>query len=191
MTTERYLAARAIQLFAGASRRSTTSGCSRARTTRAVDRTGEGRAINRHDYTAVEIDVALQRPVVRRLLDLVRLRNTHAAFDGELSVEADDEHSIRLQWVRGDLSVALEVDFASGQAVKVDHGSANADREVVGMRAFWPGTPWVELERRRRSRDGHRRRLLGCDRWQADDGQDGAEDDDRADPLPWIEPLTK
>ena len=54
----------------------------------AVERTGEGRAINRHDYTAVEIDSALEHPVVQRLLELVRLRKEHPAFDGELEDQA-------------------------------------------------------------------------------------------------------
>ena len=102
-------------------RRSTTSACSPARTTTlAVERTGEGRAINRHDYAADEIDAALDRPVVRRLIDLVRLRNTHPAFDGELSVETDTEHSIRLRWLGADSEVTLEVDFASGRASVID-----------------------------------------------------------------------
>lgn len=48
----------------------------------AVQRSGEGRAINRHDYGIDEIGDALGRPVVRRLVELIRLRNTHPAFDG-------------------------------------------------------------------------------------------------------------
>ncbi len=76
----------------------------------AVERTGEGRAINRHDYRLDEIQVALQRPVVRRLVDLIRLRNTHPAFDGELDVEADDPHLLRLRWGANDSSLELVVD---------------------------------------------------------------------------------
>ena len=75
-----------------------------------MERTGEGRAINRHDYRLDEIDAALKRPVVRRLLELIRLRNTHPAFDGELDVEADDPHLLRLRWRAGDTSLRLEID---------------------------------------------------------------------------------
>ena len=37
-----------------------------------------------------EIKHALDRPIVRRVTDLVRLRNIHPAFDGTLEVGADD-----------------------------------------------------------------------------------------------------
>ena len=72
----------------GACRRSTTSACWPERTTAAaVERTGDGRAINRHDYPRRD-PRALDRPAVGRILDLVRLRNTHPAFDGVLRVHA-------------------------------------------------------------------------------------------------------
>ncbi len=83
-------------------------------------RTGEGRAINRHDYTLSEIAHALDRPIVRRVMDLVRLRNIHPAFDGTLEVEADDDHSVRLRWRHGADVATLDVDFAGGGAVLTD-----------------------------------------------------------------------
>ena len=80
---ERYLAARAIQLFArGVPQIYYVGLLAGANDHGAVERTGEGRAINRHDYTGDEIEGALGRPVVKRVVDLVRLRNTHRAFDG-------------------------------------------------------------------------------------------------------------
>ncbi len=45
-------------------------------------RTGVGRDVNRHYYTPAEIDAALARPVVQRLLALLRWRATEPAFDG-------------------------------------------------------------------------------------------------------------
>jgi DNA-binding response OmpR family regulator len=50
-----------------------------------VERTGEGRAVNRHDYQVSEIDVALDRPVVKRLLELLRLRVQHLDLDDAMS----------------------------------------------------------------------------------------------------------
>ena len=89
---ERYLAARAIQLFArGVPQVYYVGLLAGENDLDAVERTGEGRAINRHDYRLDEIHAALERPVVGRLLDLIRLRNTHPAFDGELFVEGDGE----------------------------------------------------------------------------------------------------
>ena len=114
---ERYVAARAIQLFArGVPQIYYVGLLAGVNDTVAVERTGEGRAINRHDYTAAEIQAALDRSVVSRVVDLVRLRNTHPAFDGDLVVEADADHAVRLQWRCGSDVIKLDVDFADGCA---------------------------------------------------------------------------
>ena len=59
---------------------------------------GRGPRVNRHDYSVDEIETALRRPVVGRLLELIRLRNTHPAFEGALRVEVDGGSSIRMEW---------------------------------------------------------------------------------------------
>jgi sucrose phosphorylase len=112
---DRYLAARAIQLFArGVPQVYYVGLLAGENDLAALARTGEGRAINRHDYTLDEIADALERPVVRRLLELIRLRNTHPAFDGELHV---DYHRsvLRLRWNNPGTSCGLDVDVASGR----------------------------------------------------------------------------
>jgi sucrose phosphorylase len=118
---DRYLAARAIQLFArGVPQVYYVGLLAGMNDLDGVKRTGEGRAINRHDYGLDELDAALRRPVVRRLIDLVRLRNMHPAFDGELRVEAPTDSSLRLEWQHHGHSIALEVDLGHGQSVVVD-----------------------------------------------------------------------
>ena len=117
----RYLAARAIQLFArGVPQIYYVGLLAGANDHASVERTGEGRAINRHDYTPGEIEAALDRPVVRRIIDLVRLRNSHPAFAGDLAVEADADSAIRLQWRYGTDVITLDVDFAGGCAALTD-----------------------------------------------------------------------
>jgi sucrose phosphorylase len=81
----------------------------------AVARTGEGRAINRHDDTAAEIEAALERPVVKRILELVRLRKDHPAFDAELEVTLQDTSRLRMTWSHGHETVELMADIASGE----------------------------------------------------------------------------
>jgi sucrose phosphorylase len=113
---DRYVAARAIQLFAkGVPQIYYVGLLAGENDLAAVEGTGEGRAINRHDYTIDEVDDALRRPVVRRVLELVRLRNTHPAFDGELDV-AGDGSSLRLRWCNADAACSLDVDLESGRA---------------------------------------------------------------------------
>jgi sucrose phosphorylase len=120
---ERYLAARAIQLFAKGVPQIYYVGLLAGENDHlAVEQTGEGRAINRRNYTSDDVKTALGRPVVHRLTDLVRLRRSHPAFDGEACIDADDERSLRIRWVQGNVVLVLEVDFAAGQATIVDQG---------------------------------------------------------------------
>ncbi len=124
---ERYVAARAIQLFAKGVPQIYYVGLLAGENDHdAVDRTGEGRAINRHDFTGDQVQVALDRPVVTRVVDLVRLRNTHPVFEGEVCVETDDDRSIRLRWQNGGEALALDVDFAAGDAAVTSGGRRNA-----------------------------------------------------------------
>jgi sucrose 6(F)-phosphate phosphorylase len=113
---DRYLAARAIQLFAkGVPQIYYVGLLAGENDDEAVARTGEGRAINRHDYTMQEIDSALDTTVVGRLLELIRLRNTHPAFDGELHVERAGGKGLRLTWSGPDATCSLGVDVATGR----------------------------------------------------------------------------
>lgn len=79
-------------------------------------RTGVGRDINRHYYSQEEILRNLQRPLVRQLLDLIRLRNRHPAFGGEFSHGGAGAELV-LRWQRGAHYAELRVDFANGEHV--------------------------------------------------------------------------
>ena len=79
-------------------------------------RTGVGRDINRHYYNRDEIDQALARPVVRLLLDLIRLRNAHPAFSGEFRLEDSADEVLEMQWVSGAHFARLRVDLRTSSA---------------------------------------------------------------------------
>ena len=49
-----------------------------------MEEQGAGRAINRHRFSLEEAEANLERPVVRALLQLMRFRNTHPAFNGQV-----------------------------------------------------------------------------------------------------------
>jgi sucrose phosphorylase len=117
---DRYVAARAVQLFARGVPQIYYVGLLAGENDHpAVTDSGEGRSINRHDYTAQEVRDAIRRPVVQRVMDLVRLRNTHPAFAGHLDVATTDETTIQLRWRHGDDACELEVDLRSGRAAIV------------------------------------------------------------------------
>jgi sucrose phosphorylase len=118
---DKYVAARAIQLFArGVPQVYYVGLLAGENDLAAVARTGDGRAINRHDYTMAEIVDALDRPVVARIIELIKLRNTHPAFAGTMSVEKLTPRTIAMRWTNAAANLALEVDFRAGRARVVD-----------------------------------------------------------------------
>ena len=76
-------------------------------------RTGVGRDINRHYYTRDEIERELQRPLVQKLLGLIRLRNTHPAFAGRFELQATGGNMLSLKWSNADQFAHLSVDFVA------------------------------------------------------------------------------
>ena len=79
-------------------------------------RTGTGRDINRHYYTNEELEISLKQPLVQRLIELIRLRNSHPAFNGEFHVEAPTENLIEMGWEEGEHWIKLSVDLSAPNA---------------------------------------------------------------------------
>ena len=73
-------------------------------------------SINRHHYPRAEIDEALERPVVQRLCELIRLRNTHPAFNGRFELLDTPDDQLALRWQHQGRSVTLRVDLKAGRA---------------------------------------------------------------------------
>jgi sucrose phosphorylase len=78
-------------------------------------RSGVGRDINRHHYTRGEIEEALARPVVADLVALIRLRNTHPAFQGEFELLPSDATSLDMRWHNAGAEARLRVDLATAE----------------------------------------------------------------------------
>jgi sucrose phosphorylase len=53
--------------------------------------------------------------VVRSLLELIRLRNEHPAFNGRFELEETGDERLRLRWSAGSDYALLDADLASGQ----------------------------------------------------------------------------
>lgn len=82
-----------------------------------VAATGEGREINRHNYSMEEIRESLKKPVVQRLMALIRFRNEYEAFQGEFQVLDSPQDGLRLAWTKGDFYCELKVDLPTGRSV--------------------------------------------------------------------------
>ena len=74
-----------------------------------LESTKEGRNINRHYYDLEEIEREVQRPVVQSLFNLLKFRNTSAAFDGEFAVDMEDANTIRISWTNTDANTVAEL----------------------------------------------------------------------------------
>lgn len=80
-----------------------------------LTRTKVGRDINRHYYSREEVLQAIQKPMVARLLDLIRLRNEHPAFNGVFRHSASADHALTLSWTAETDWIRLEVDLTNKQ----------------------------------------------------------------------------
>jgi sucrose phosphorylase len=125
-----YIAARAIQLFApGVPQIYYVGLLAGGNDLDAVDRTGDGRAINRHTYTPGEITAAVKKPVVQRLIRLIRFRNGHSAFQGRFQVRETSDRRISLTWDHNRSFCTLEVDletFRSEISYREDKGTVTS-----------------------------------------------------------------
>jgi sucrose phosphorylase len=109
---EAYLAARALQLFLPGIPQIYYVGLLGGTNDLALlERTRVGRDINRHYYTRAEVDRALTTPLVQRLCELIRLRNSHPAFGGAFELLESAAEALRVRWSCGREHAELEIDL--------------------------------------------------------------------------------
>jgi sucrose phosphorylase len=107
-----YVLARAIQLFTPGIPQIYYVGLLAGRNDVALlERTGVGRDINRKYFSHEEVRAALRRPVVQKLCELIRLRNSHPAFSGSFSVADGPDDDLVMRWRNGREHAELRVDF--------------------------------------------------------------------------------
>ncbi|WP_342438901.1 sucrose phosphorylase [Paenibacillus sp. FSL L8-0436] len=63
-----------------------------------LESTKEGRNINRHYYTKEEIEAETKRPVVQKLFQLLKFRNSCPAFSGDIAVQEKSSHELEITW---------------------------------------------------------------------------------------------
>ena len=94
-----YLAARTIQFFApGVPQIYYVGLLAGENDIDLVEKTRNGRDINRHNFTLDEIDEAVQKPVVKRLIRLMEFRNTYPAFKGDFAIMPSPESKVVLSY---------------------------------------------------------------------------------------------
>ncbi len=126
-----YLIARAIQFFAPGIPQVYYVGLLAGQNDmELLKRTQAGRDINRHYYSSEDIDDALARPVVVRLLELIRFRNSHPAFNGSFRVLPVPAKHLRLEWQSGGAFATLDVNLA-GTTAYITHSAPTGVEEFT------------------------------------------------------------
>ncbi|ASA24043.1 sucrose phosphorylase [Paenibacillus donghaensis] len=82
-----------------------------------LESTKEGRNINRHYYTMDEVNAEVERPVVQRLFQLLKFRNSCPAFDGEITVAPQGDNVLDITWQHEGHEAKLEANLLTKQFV--------------------------------------------------------------------------
>lgn len=128
-----YLLARAIQFFTpGIPQVYYVGMLAGANDIELVGKTKTGRDINRHYYTKQEVAQEMERPVVQKLRALMRLRNIHPAFGGNLEITEPAQGQLELRWCNDAHQACLWADFA-------------AKEFTINCTGSWPGLQPVVL----------------------------------------------
>ena len=128
-----YLASRAIQFFAPGIPQVYYVGLLAGKNDEEnIKKTGDGRKINRHNFSVEEIEQALQKEVVQRLLKLIRFRNEYPAFNGDFTILDTDERTLSLCWEKDEKRCQLSVDLDTYRTVikYTDDTGRNVDYNV-------------------------------------------------------------
>jgi len=101
----------------------------------AADKGGTGghKEINRTTLTNSDIEQRLKQAIVRDQLDILRLRNTSPAFDGELTVSSTDEHRLHLNWKNQAQTATLIADLRD-HSFSITHKENASDENVMSYR---------------------------------------------------------
>lgn len=78
-----------------------------------LDKTGVGRDVNRHYYSLEEIECEIEKPVVKKLLELMNFRNNYDAFDGDFELNESSNNLLSMSWKKGKYECKLSVDLQS------------------------------------------------------------------------------
>jgi len=143
-----YLLARAIQFFAPGTPQIYYVGLLAGKNDLdLMNRTGVGRDINRHYYTADEIDAALQRPVVRSLMKLMRFRNESAAFDGSFSLPDCPPDSLILRWDNEQAFTQLQIDLDQ-RCATIDYNQSGVSGRInINDQGVTDSTQQINIEK--------------------------------------------
>jgi sucrose phosphorylase len=126
-----YLAARAIQFFVPGIPQVYYVGLLAGENDKVgAERSGDGRVINRHNYSIQEIDQEVRRPIVKDLIKLIQFRNSHPAFNGNLTLNRCSDHEVSLTWDKANNYARLYIDLSTS-TLEIKYSDGFSDKDKV------------------------------------------------------------
>jgi len=101
-------------------------------------RTAGHKEINRTTLELINIEDGLKRPVVMNQLDLIRLRNTSVAFQGELKLLECELHELQISWQHPDITLTLKANLK-------EHGFTIVEDDGAGKKILMAFTEQGQL----------------------------------------------
>ena len=100
----------------------------------AADKGGPGghKEINRTNLSIGDVLQALKHIVVHDQLEIIRLRNTSPAFNGELTIADTDEHHLQMSWSNADHTATLQADLRE-QTFSITHTDKTGNETVMAF----------------------------------------------------------
>jgi sucrose phosphorylase len=96
-----------------------------------VESTKNGRDINRHSYTIEEISREVGRPVVQKILKLMRFRNEFPAFEGECEASSNGPVMI-IKRTSGNYAAELVADLKS-YACSIKYSGPDGNKQTLAL----------------------------------------------------------
>lgn len=93
-----------------------------------LEKTRIGRNINRHNYSLPEAETRLMEPVVKRLFDLMRFRNSSPAFEGDIQIIETEDSLLEIIRTQGGYSAELSADLKN-KSFTITHRTPNPDKD--------------------------------------------------------------
>jgi len=120
-----YILARAIQFFSPGIPQVYYAGLLAEKNDMALlSKTNVGRDINRPYLDNTYLEQSLQKPITKAVINLIKLRNSSEAFNGDFTVEGDNA-SLKMAWSNDESHATLLVDLAARKASIVIDDNGN------------------------------------------------------------------
>ena len=99
----------------------------------AADRAGTAghKEINRTNLSMEDIEQRLSWPIVQDQLEMIRLRNTSPAFQGEFEIELAEPHLLKMDWRKDNCGATLQADLKS-LSFTIEHRDGN-ERKLLSF----------------------------------------------------------